>query len=321
MSRKPKAVAMAEQLADDRFNELFGTDSAEEAEETPEEATEAAEPEATQPSADDRPEEPAERGTPARESSVNSELEAYKARYNTLMGKYNSEVPRLQGEIRQLRQQLQLLQESTATPKESKRSEESLVSPDEIEDYGADFTDFIRRIVAESMREHERLKPTAARAAEPAGGPAADGNAMSSVFSVLDVEVPQWREINTHPQFASWVDSYDPILGTTRRQALLEAYQQGNGYRVAAFFQSFLRQESVPARETPKKELSQISGPGESGSGPPPRAGSKKIWSRAEIQAFYHKVRRGVYRDNPKQQALIEQQIAEAMREGRIEGV
>ena len=264
--------------------------------------------------------------------------EDWEQKYKALQGKYNAEVPRMAGELREMRDQLKELMEAKAAPKEPTEAtapEKNVVSDQDIVDYGEDLLDLIRRVAQdEARRMTSSLTPTI----EEIRGQvtkSAQKQATTTIYSKLDADVQDWREINKSPEFLEWLATRDPYVGEHRKNLLAKAFEHGDADRVAAFFKGYKaeRQAVTPAptpspgntepAAQPKSQVSldQLAGP----SGGPTNGAvntqpqQSPQWTRAQVGQFYNDVNAGVYAKNPEQKAQIEASIATAMREGRIQ--
>ena len=155
--------------------------------------------------------------------------------------------------------------------------------------------------------------------------------AHASVESHLDEAVPNWRAINEAPEFFAWLDAPDPFSGTRRHNMMATAYDQGQGPRVSAFFRAFAQEHTAqPAApraasaHTPAQAgagpvpLDTLAAPGRSRQVAPGAPSEKRIFTKAEITAFYRDKTAGRYAHDPARAAQIEAAIFDASREGRV---
>lgn len=239
------------------------------------------------------------------------EDQSWKSRYDVLIGKYNAEVPRLAAEKRELRSEIDTLKREVEQLK-SKPQPTSLVKPEEVQEFGEPLVDLIRRAAREEV---------AAKDAEIASLKARLDNhetvtiksKTESFYDDLGTTVPEWMSLNEDKAFLNWLNEYDEFAGKTRLTLLQEAEQALDAKRVAKFFLTW-KQNLTNKSAAATRSLEQQVVPDASRSTSPPPA--RKIWTSAEIAAFYADVRGGRYSD--KDAAAIEADINAAISENRI---
>jgi hypothetical protein len=267
----------------------------------------------------------------------------YKQMYHTLKGKYDAEVPRLQNDLRNLQNELANTQSILASLSDvdpsnpgngntATQHKKKLLTDQDIADYGSDLIDVVKRAAMEEVggqletlnKENQQLKQKLNEI-----GAKGAATAKASVYTHLDTAVPNWREINRDEKFLDWLADADLYSGLTRQELLLKAFEQNDSSRVTMFFNNFLSEhtsqsgaktEPKPRQNTAKVSLDTLVAPGKpnssgNGDGAPD---SKRIYSQADITAFYEKVRKGAYRDKPTERANLERDILAAAAEGRI---
>jgi hypothetical protein len=279
--------------------------------------------------------EPPKAEVPKKEESA----DYWKQRFQTIKGKYDAEVPSLVGQIRQLEKtnldlvdRVHRLEAAPAAPKTVTPSNDPLVSEQEKDEYGAEFTAFLTRIATQAaQRETVKRQPAEPQAPQHAAPPARLP-AGQTVQQVLDQRVPRWREINRDPEFIGWLQHPDPFSGGIRHHMLTQAFKDGDAGRVLAFFNAFATSHGAtprPADPAPapgsapqapgKVPLEQLAGPRQNA----PTAQStqipqERVWTGKEIEKFYRDCTRGLYRGKEAEKAKIENQISAAMMEGRV---
>src|SRR5690606_30005643 len=121
----------------------------------------------------------------------------------------------------------------------------------------------------------------------------------------------------------AWLAEIDAVTGVPRQQLLTNAQQDLSAYRVAALFNQFTQTQPAAARpavpRTPQVPEEQIQ-PAQTRTGgdvlqPSSQA---RIWSSADISAFYKEKAAGRYR--PDEAAALEAAIFAAPKQGRITG-
>lgn len=95
-------------------------------------------------------------------------------------------------------------------------------------------------------------------------------------LSEVKATVPNWQELQRHATFAAWVSARDPLLGTTRDEALKAAQARGDSEQAAAILQRFSATVTAPARQqtvTPPTV-------GQGGPAPPPVKLKLSAWTK-----------------------------------------
>jgi hypothetical protein len=268
--------------------------------------------------------------------------ENWEQKYKALKGKYDAEVPRMAADLREMRGQMDALvaaqQRAAEKPKEP-APKKDVVTEQDMTDYGEDLIAFIRK-VADNAAEAAvnnltpRLEQIQGQVVQ-----SAQKQATNTVYSKLDADIQDWRDINKSAEFLDWLAQKDAFAGDYRKNLLARAFEDGDAERVAAFFKGFLAEsqavtpnptaQGAPvAQVTPQPgqnsqtqvSLEQLAGPagGPSAGNVNTQPEQAPSWTRAQIASFYKDVREGAFRNNPEQQARIEASIATAMAENRI---
>jgi hypothetical protein len=243
----------------------------------------------------------------------------WEQKYRVLQGKYNHEVPGLQKENRDLKADVQALREEVdrlkqrpAEPPAPTRA--PTVRPEEVEQYGQDFVDFVGRVAqsvaapAAQKVDNSQLEQRVARSEE-----IASAALRRQFFNDLTDKVPDWEQLNTDAGFLKWLDSVDPLTGTPRQVLFDDAYDKLDLHRVSAFFTSFSGNVGAAPRGAAPPQ-SMVTPTTMRGASDVPQG--KKIWTQREIGSFYNDMRTG--RINPEDAARTEHEIFAAQNEGRV---
>lgn len=232
-------------------------------------------------------------------------------RFKVLQGKYNSEVPRLNAENKDLKTRLQQLEHEIEVMKNSKPPE-SLVKPEEVEQYGEGLIDVARRIAREELAA-KQAEIDALKNRIDSLSNVTTQNVEASFFKSLTEMVPDWEQVNQDPKFLTWLDEVDELTGETRQSLLSRAEKGRDAARTAKFFNAYKKTSSTWAANTTNALESQVAPPTNKAPNAPP---AKKIWTRAEVADFYAKARRGDIKDEDV--IAIEADIMAAQIEGRM---
>lgn len=237
--------------------------------------------------------------------------EPWEARYRSLHGKYNAEIPRLNAALKDRDAELSALREEVEALKAAK-DKQSLVKPEEIQEFGEPLVDLIRRAareevgakdqeIAELKSQLKSIKSTSEQSVE------------STFYEKLAATIPDWMTINDDPEFHSWLAEHDELTGYQRQELLSQAEKRKDASRVARFFDAFKKTKSKTQVAAVDSLESQVPPVTSRADAPPP---GKKIWTRGEIADFYARDKRGEY--SAEKAAVIEKDIQEAVRERRV---
>lgn len=235
---------------------------------------------------------------------------SWEQRYKVLANKYSAEVPRYAAEIRSLKSEIaELKKVQEAKPVEPKR-EETLVKPEEVQEYGEKFVDFVKRAAKEVVpNDVSELKQTVEELRKT-------NSALEKkrFFDELGSLSPTWESLNTDNSFLDWLGELDPYTGQQRQSLFDDAYAKLDAWRVANFFNAFSDGQQKQEPQSRKPELAEQVTPKTTGKTAPPQG--KKIYTNAEVARFYDDVRRNKY--SPEEIKRIEQDIFAAQTEGRL---
>jgi len=261
-------------------------------------------------------------------------------KYKSMHGRYVA----LQDQYRGLNDQVQNLQNVIAAMQYAPGvgapapiSTERLITEQEENDYGKDLLTVVGKrakeelapLLSQQAQQIEKLNETMRSMA----GQGAQQN-QRTLLERLDAKMPEWRDVNTNPEFLSWLRLPDAYSGAIRHDMLKAAYAAGDATRVLAFFNGFLAEEAAttPAEaepdpivtqdqvRVPRIPLKNLAAPGKaknaaSSSGAPVE---KPIITRAQIASFYTDVSAGRYRGRDEEKNRLEAMIFAAQAGGRI---
>jgi len=331
----PRAVRKQVKEAEELMKQLqAGGEDADASEQVPvQEASEPEEPVDVESSAAEAPPEEA-----PEEQEAPSEQPDFQHKYNVLRGKYDSEVPQLHQQLREMRERQQHLEGLIAQMNRPKEEPAAPPAPkfnkltaDEVEEYGEDLIDVIRRAAAEVVgSEIAGLRNELKTVTQQVGGVSqvVSETKREKVFAKLDQQVENWRDLNKSPEFLEWLNEVDPYSGNQRGVMLRKAFDAAESDRVVAFFKGFLNenaavsssQPKAPAKGSPKVDANKLVAPGKSRASRTPAGAQdeKRLFTEQEINEFYKAVSRGDFRKKPEEKDRTEQAIFRALQEGRV---
>jgi uncharacterized protein (DUF885 family) len=308
----PRAVIEAERKAEEALQRLQAARQPQQSQ-----ADEAQPPTDPQPPTPDAASEtPAPAADPAPAPTATPPGEGddkWEARYKTLHGKYNAEVPRLHAALKERDSKLNSLTEEVEALKAAvSNPRESLIKPEEVNEFGEPLVDLIRRAARDEMAAKDAEIAALKREVESVKTSTVE-NKEVSFYDKLNSQVPDWMAINDDPDFHAWLGEVDDLTGALRQEILSAAEGKRDADRVARFFKAFKKvQETKSAAATASLD-SQVA-PVASRVDEPPKG--KKIWTRAEIADFYARDRRGELTE--EQSAAIDKEVQLAIRERRV---
>lgn len=341
----PPAVQRAGQRADEIHRAVYGPQSGTPAGDGPDSAP--AEPPAAPAPAPAPAETPAPAPAPAEPvPAPEASSEDWKKKYDTLKGKYNKEIMPLQNQLRdsnarmrELGLQVESLQgiiatmeTSRATPTAPAAPAVGLITDADIEEFGADTIELVRRAVREEQSGvvtglQQKISQLEAQLAGV--GQQMQLSGRDRLFATLDSQVANWRELNVNDEFLNWLAESDPYSGQTRHDLLKVAFERNDAARVVNFFNGFLTENAVlsgrpPAQggagvSTPRVNLDTLVAPGRPREGSVrAQEGNSRIWTRAEVSAFYRDVQNRKFVGREEERNRIEREIFAASNEGRV---
>jgi len=313
--------------------------------ETPPASDPAPEPAQTPPAASDPAPELAS-APPAATSDGNQEPHGgWEHAYKSMKGRYESSkatAQQLVDSVRMLTDRNVELENQVATLRSATRVADhipasdpapaatTLITPKEVEDYGADFLGVVGKKAQEVISQH--LAPLQGQLAEISTGLKSinQKSAMSAreeMKHALAQKIPEWEQINHSAEFHEWLALRDPLSGAIRHELLKQAWGRNDTARVLAAFQGFLAKEATgtPQNQQPdlpsgKIPLESFAAPGRAqpAAATNPTPAEKPIHKRSELTTFYAEVAAGRWRGRDKEKAARELELHTAMREGRL---
>ena len=268
--------------------------------------------------------------SPPPPSETTSE-ETWQRRYKTLQGKFNAEVPRLSSQVQDLTRQLADAQskiDALAKKSEPKAPAKSLVTDKDIEAFGGDLVDLVKRQAQETAEQlaEERLSRLAEendilRKQLTGVAERQVSNDREVYFAKLGTKVPDYEELNVDEGFIAWLEEADPLSGQARQEYLNSAFKGFDVERTAQLFNAYKATvaPSAPPAKTINRDLQRQVTPSTSKvTGPTEPQQDTRIWKQSEIAEFYADITKGKYKGEAAEQARIEAQIDQAVAEGRV---
>jgi hypothetical protein len=275
----------------------------------------------------------------------------WKAKYHTLQGMYNADVPRLQKDLRAANDRIEALANELAelkakqiatppAPAPLPEPRHVTAPPALVEAVGQEAADAMMAALVEQVsgirtdlgKDIEPVKEQAEAATKTAQRLAVERERerRDAFMRALTERVPDWQQIDEDERWRAFLAERDRFARRPRQELIAEAYRDGDLEAVAGFFEAFKEMcglgqpvadpvppvdpTSAPAPAADPRAHLQVPAP--SGRSAAPAAGSKKLWTEAEIRKFYADVAKGnIPRDKAQE---IEREIVKARAEGRI---
>lgn len=304
----PRAVIAAEEKAEQALQQLIASKQTQQSEVKPQESSN----EEASLAQTENIDEPTEIILDQPEEAPgNQEDPRWESRYKSLEGKYKAEVPRLAASNKELAAKLQSLEYHIEELKSAK-PKESLIKPEEVQEFGEPLVDLIRRAAREEVSVKENEIAELKRRLESFEH-STTKNAELGFYEKLNAFCGDWMLINDDKDFHSWLDQYDELAGRRRQDLLAEAEEAKDATRVANFFNAWKKTQTNREATSSRSLESQVVPQSTMTESKP---AGKKIWTRQEIANFYSKARSGDI--DAKQMVAVEADIHAAQLEGRI---
>jgi len=256
----------------------------------------------------------------------------WKKRFETVQGKLNAEMPPLFQQLREQSEQIKALQ-AKLTEKETPSSPkpESLVTQKDIDAFGEDLIDAMRRTAREEARkayaaEREALERKFGAVETQVGQVAqqVDKTSANAFWGDVVRLVPDWPQVDQDPTWISWLDTTPEYAAATYRELAGQAISKGNAQKIAKLVDTWKKESGrqqpapQPAQATPARpqqsELERQVAPSTVRSGSSPSA--QKILTRADYEALYDV--RNVQRYGEKEAARMIAEADLAVAENRV---
>lgn len=261
--------------------------------------------------------------------------EDWQHKYKTLQGVFQAEVPGLRAQVKRFESELAAAREqiSTLTAVVRKQPETPPPATPQIDErdaraFGEDMVEMVNRYAQRTFAMAEqrigqlastfdqRIK--ALEQAVTGVSQRTESTMESQFYATLDQLVPDWKAINTAPEWLEWLGQVDEVYNVPRQTALDVAFERRDAPRVAAVFKQYLK--SKPVKPAAAATMQTLITPSEGGGGPvnPPTPQAKPVLTQKAVQQFYLDVAKGRYRSNDADRIRLENEIDLAAREGRI---
>jgi len=160
----------------------------------------------------------------------------WEQKYKVLKGKYDKEVPRLSKEIKMLKREkedlmnrLSMLEQAVMYMNQTKQQQSQLqAEDDDIVKLKSEYPEVYNAVSKLMSRKLGEIEPKLNEIKQEA--------TTGNFYARLDAMAPNWRVLNTDPDFLDWLNEPSQEVPTmTRHKLMLTAFQQGDASTVAHF--------------------------------------------------------------------------------------
>jgi hypothetical protein len=286
--------------------------------------------------------------TPVPQTSSEQQPPDWEDRFKAMKGRYD----KLVSDFGAMGEQISHLQTENAALRQNgppmappdMNQPVNLLTQQEIDEYGPEFIDVVRRAAAEIAAP---LQDEVRHLRGQLGTVQAEtGNAfLTRMNATISGMIPNWQDLNRDPRFIQWVSLPDVYSGVIRQELMQQAWNSGDAGRVSAFFRAFIAEEVAV---DPQAGTTRANGGFPSSLSPAPAAGTqqavplqtrlsldtlvapgkahsasqqpadKPVYTAQDITRFYTDVAAGKWRTREADRAAIDADIIAAQHEGRI---
>jgi|GEM_PF-2370319 len=239
----------------------------------------------------------------------------WEQKYKVLKGKYDKEVPRLSKEIKMLKREkeelmnrLSMLEQAVMYMNQTKQQQPQPQAEDEdIVKLKSEYPEVYNAVSKLMSRKFGEIEPKLNEIKQEA--------TTGNFYARLDALAPNWRTLNTDPDFLDWLNEPSQEVPTmTRHKLMMTAFQQGDASTVAHFFNTY---EKLNQNEEPEAPMAQkFTAPPHRKAAQSTQNVGKKIYKESEIRQFYTDAALG--KIPPEIKDKKEKDIVQALLENRI---
>ena len=252
----------------------------------------------------------------------------FEQQYKVIKGKYEAEVPRMQHQLREQARQMQdlmaRLERAERQPEVPKAEEKTLVSEKDVEDFGGDLVDMVRRasreesqkLVATVMSEFERKVAAVLSQVGQVQERVVMSESEKFWNRVTDL-VPDWSTVDQDQSWIDFLDTAPEYTTESYRDLAAKAIQAGKAEAVAKLVGIWRGPQHAPQAAAPQvnAELQRQVVPSTVKSSAPVQPAGK-VLTKSEYEALYDPRNAARYGQKKADEMLAEADRAVA--EGRV---
>ena len=256
-------------------------------------------PEAGNPAPESVVEQPAEQVVPTevQETQVTQHAPSvdWEQRFRVLEGKYKAELPRLHEQNRELSERLEQAIKAMETKPEPALQDSKLVTDADVEAYGADLVDMVRRA---SREEFDALAKKLVAELDKRFGQVAEKVAKTEERVVKSDTDKFWDEVykahadfdavNSDERWFAFLDARIPGTRLTRRataEQALSTLDSASINELLALFKASVAPAEEPGKAKSKQNLNAQVAPNSSKASTPSETSTSRVWTGAEYAA------------------------------------
>lgn len=244
----------------------------------------------------------------------------WEQKYRTIAGKYDAEVPRLHAQVKELMAQMQMMQERQQAPAPESKTQDRLVTDDDVSLWGQDMIDVTRKVALEVAREYDSKLEAAYNKIEQLERSLVQTGSQVGEMTFeqrLHRAIPDFDAVNTDPRWIAWLDEVLPDVGAPRRVFAEQAYNNGDVEGVKRFVDVF-RQAAAPAQpDNRRAELERQVAPSRA-TGNAQVPNQPRSYSLNQMDTLWNKVRELNVKGKHDEAAKLEAELTAAYVEGRV---
>lgn len=238
--------------------------------------------------------------------AIRAELEKSEQRFRTLQGMIRAK----DEEIKRL--ELLLSQMAEVTKSEPTPTEDSFDDSKDRQEFGSEFVDMVYRAIDRKIAKLQERLGTTERVAKEAAV-VTQQTQQERFFAALAQRVPDWREIDSSPEFIEWLQS-----SRARVTLVKEGMANFDVDAIADIFEQYKAltgKGQTQATAEPARNLERKVAPSRGKSPTPPASTEKRVWTRSEIAQVFRDRRKY----SQKEFDALQREIFSAQREGRVD--
>lgn len=241
---------------------------------------------------------------------LRKQLEAIEHKYKTLAGIVRSK----DDEIRRLQELIANFNDALSTTQAQTNKTVSADEQKDIDDFGADLVAMVKRYVSRGVSDIEQRLVRLEQAISQTTNVVQETQKERFERRLTEL-VPDWREIDVDPDFATWLQSNRARVDLVRQY--MAAYDADGVAEIFLQYKALHAKLNSDAQQPTlaKPNLERKVAPAKGRTSTPTVQPEKKVWTRSEIAEVYRNQRRY----DAKTFAELEREIANAQREGRVD--
>jgi hypothetical protein len=229
--------------------------------------------------------------------------------------------------------QAQLVREPITPASNVTAVEEPVVTREEREQYGNDFSDYMERLARHAVQQQMsdlNSKVDTVRGAVEQVDKRTREQIATDFYRDLGRLCPGYAEIDEDPEFGEWLAKVDAYSGDSRKNLLVKACREADSQRAARFFLGFLAEQEAtnPQKGHPTPAnggnaggnplLERMASPGRPRQPASREAPAPEKITESQARTFYSDLTKGRYRNRLAERADMTRRIEAALLGGTL---